>query len=97
MSTFRIRLYLPSEYIIKCQHRSASKLSSRINQVPDVRVIVNLDSSHASEASARFGPMPAYWSIHQVIAPGDIPAAAIGIDAIAFVALSITEGVVLDK
>src|SRR6266496_50307 len=97
MSTFRIGPYLPSEHIIKLKHRSASKLASRINQVPDVRVIVSFYSSYPAEAPGRFSPMPSYWGIDQVIVAGHVPAATIGINAIAFIAIRVTEGVVFDK
>ena len=81
--------------IIKLEHRSAPKLASRINQAPDARVIVNFYSSDPTEASARFGPVSSYWGINQVIVAGDISAATIGINTIAFIPISVTEGIVL--
>src|SRR5437773_4565529 len=35
-----------------------------------------------------------YWSVNQIIVPGDIPSATVGIDAIALIPVRVTEGVV---
>ena len=67
------------------------------DQAPNKRVIVNFYGSHASKASARFGPVPSYWGINQVIVAGDISAATVGINAIAFIPISVTESIVLYK
>src|SRR6266700_2754856 len=95
MSTCQTRIVPPSPQIIKFEHGSAPKLISRICQVPNPCVIVNFNGSNAAQAPARFGSVSSYGSINQVIVPGDVPAAAIRINAIAFIAFSVTEGIVL--
>src|SRR5580704_14220390 len=97
VSTFRATIFFPGPYIIKLEHRSAPKLTSRLYQAPHECVIVNFDGSHASQATSRFGAVAPYRGINQVVVPGDVPAATGRINAIALISIGVTESIVLNK
>src|SRR5215471_3152933 len=95
MSSFRARIFFPGPYIIKLEHGSAPKLSSRLYQAPHEHVIISFYSPHAAKTAGRFSPVPTYRGINQVVVPGNVPAAAVRVNAITFISVCVTKSIVL--